>query len=83
MLFIDPLENVDFKAPNFAEVQLGPFESQIKDMNLRKDPGDPTMFTTFIWRYGDDIGSTTMIGALGERERWDGASGRSWPIARR
>ncbi len=47
--------------PSFAEVQLGPFKSQIKDMILRKDPGDPTAFTTFIYRYEDDLGSSTMI----------------------
>lgn len=55
------------KRASFAGVQLGRFELQIKDMILRKDPGDPTMFPTFIWRYEDDVGSSTMIGTRRER----------------
>lgn len=55
------------KRASFAEVQLGRFESQIKDMILRKDPGDPTMFPTFMWRYEDDVGSSTMLGTRRER----------------
>ena len=35
-------------------------------MILRKDPGDPTMFPTFIWRYEDDVGSSTMLGTRRE-----------------
>jgi hypothetical protein len=48
-------------------VQLGQFESQIKDMILQKDPGVPTVFPTFIWRYEDDVGSSTMLGTRRER----------------
>jgi hypothetical protein len=55
------------KRQSFTDVQLGPFESQIKEMILRKDPGEPTKFTTSILRYEDDVGSATMIGTRMER----------------
>jgi hypothetical protein len=55
------------KRPSFAEVRLGPFESQIKDIILHRDPGGSTVFTTFVYRYEDYVGSSTMMGTHRER----------------
>jgi hypothetical protein len=50
--------------PSFAEVHLGPYEAQIRDMLLRKDPGPPETFPIFLHRYIDDIGAHCMVGTL-------------------
>lgn len=44
-----------------AGAQAGP------DMIRRKDPGEPTEFTTYIYRYEDEVGSAAMIGTRRER----------------
>ena len=66
------------KRASFAEVQLGRFESQFKDMILRKDPGDPATFPTFIWRYAGLFSSQWRRGSWRMRLRSRAARQRAF-----
>jgi len=55
--------------PSFAEVHLGPYEAQIRDMLLRNDPGPPETFPIVLHRYIDDFGAHCMVGTLPGREK--------------
>src|SRR5690242_7822849 len=55
--------------PSFSMVRLGPYEAQIHDMLLRKDPGPSETFPIVLHRYIDDIGGHSMVGTLPGRQQ--------------
>jgi len=55
--------------PSFAKVRLGPYEAQIRDMLLRKDPGPPETFSIVLHRYIDDFGAHCMVDTQPGRQK--------------
>ena len=53
--------------PLFRNVKLGPFESQLRQRLLQKDPGVTEDFAVFIYRYVDEFGSSMMLATRPER----------------
>jgi hypothetical protein len=53
--------------PLFRNVNLGPFESQLRKQLISKTPGDTEDFAVFIYRYIDEFGSSMT---LATRPEW-------------
>lgn len=56
--------------PFFSNVNIGPFENQIKDMIERNDPGDENTFSATLTRYDNHLASRTQLDPF--RYKWDG-----------
>ena len=46
----------------YAEVQLGPYQDIIRDMILRKDPGEPNVLSVALLQLTGYIGTQSMLG---------------------
>jgi hypothetical protein len=54
--------------PAYKDIQLGPFESVIREMLLKKDPGPTDIFPIYIARVFGYVASSSMIGTKRSKE---------------